>query len=296
MASFFGFARGQTKARTGSRQAPPGARGERDLPGARSARDLNALVSSEVIPRMVAFAQPPLPAPDIAARNPFISDADIDALVPLALSVEADALIARIEALLARGVPVEALLVDLLAPVARRLGSYWDDDRCDFVEVTMGVWRLQEVVHELAARVAADRPASSSARRVLIAAMPGDQHGFGAVLIAQLFEGRGWLTDRLGEASAADLRHCLAGDWYDLVALTVSSDSHKGPLPGLIHALRSVSKNPRLKIMVGGPAFAGDPDQAAEVGADGTAGDARAAVELAAALVAAADAAADLRD
>ena len=61
-------------------------------------------------------------------------------------------------------------MVDLLAPAARLLGEYWEDDRCDFVDVTMGLWRLQEVVHEIAARAPADRAAGG--RRALARCSP----------------------------------------------------------------------------------------------------------------------------
>ena len=38
-----------------------------------------------------------------------------------------------------RGVSVEALYVHLLAPAARHLGELWEDDRCHFADVTVGM-------------------------------------------------------------------------------------------------------------------------------------------------------------
>ena len=48
-----------------------------------------------------------------------------------------------------RGASVETLYLDLLAPTARHLGDLWDADVCDFTEVTVGLGRLQQVLHEL---------------------------------------------------------------------------------------------------------------------------------------------------
>ena len=133
-----------------------------------------------------------------------ITSAEVADLVPLALQVEADELLAHVDRILRRGVPVTTLLVDLLAPAARLLGEYWEEDRCDFVDVTMGLWRLQEVVHEVAAPARMARRGNRG-RRALFASMPGDQHSFGAVVIDEVFSREGWMTDRLSDGVTADL-------------------------------------------------------------------------------------------
>ena len=244
-------------------------------------RSLSALIEREIIPRlMVAHA-----ADDAAAAGCRIDAADVEALAPLSLEVEADALLAHVDAILARGVAVDTVMVDLLAPTARLLGEYWEDDRCDFVDVTMGLWRLQEVVHEIAARAPAERLLAAGGHRALFASMPGDQHNFGTVVIDELFRRNGWVTDRLSEVETSDLLRRVGGDWFDLVGLTVSCDCHTATLPSVIRALRNVSRNPRVCVMVGGRIFSADPDLAARVGADGTARDARLALVVAADLI-----------
>jgi methanogenic corrinoid protein MtbC1 len=250
------------------------------------AQSLSALIESEIIPRLVVAhasdQSDPLPTSfgDIA-----IEAIDIDELVLLSLQVEADALIGHVEAILARGVPVDAVLVDLLAPAARVLGEYWDDDRCDFVQVTMALWRLQEVIHELAARVPADRIVTGGGHSALFASMPGDQHSFGTVVIEELFRREGWVTDRMSDAETPDLLRRVADGWFDMIGLTVSCDCHIGTLGSTIVALRNVSRNPRVCVMVGGRIFSADPVLAEQVGADGTARDAKLALKLAESLV-----------
>lgn len=73
--------------------------------------------------------------------------------------------------------------------------------------------------------------------------------------------------------------------WYDLVGLTISCDCHIAPLASTIAAMRNVSRNPRLCVMVGGRVLGLDPDLARRAGADGTARDARLALDVAADLV-----------
>ena len=248
-------------------------------------QSLSTLIESEIIPRLMVAHATVAPATMATARDQVIDDSEIDAFTPLVMHVEADAVLAHIETILARGISVDTVMVDLLAPTARRLGELWEDDRCDFVDVTMGLWRLQEVVHEIAGHFPADRVQAAGGHRALFASMPGDQHNFGTVVIDELFRRDGWLTDRISEAEAADLVKRVADEWFDLVGLTISCDCHIASAPSIIVALRNVSRNPRVCIMVGGRVFSANPELAAQVGADGTARDAKVALEVAVELV-----------
>ena len=248
------------------------------------ARSLSTLIEHEIIPRLVlahaADGPPSLAAPEV--RNDITPD-DVDALAPLTLQVEADALLAHVETILARGVSVDTLMVDLLAPTARRLGEYWDSDQCDFIDVTMGLWRLQEVIHEIAYREPTEKPVEG--RHALFASMPGDEHSFGAIVIDEVFRLDGWATDRLSNVETPILLKRVADEWFDLIGLTISCDCHIATLTSMIAALRTVSRNGRVCVMVGGRIFIANPDLAMQVGADGTARDAKLALSVAEGLV-----------
>jgi len=254
-----------------------------DAAGVADGHSLSNLVEREIIPRLVA-SYPVTGKLTAAGDSGEITAEEVDAFAPLSLQVEADSLLDYVEAILRRGVGIDTLLVDLLAPAARRLGEYWEDDRCDFVDVTMGLWRLQEIVHELGARLPVERQAGPG-RKALFASMPGDQHSFGTVVVEELFCREGWLTDRMAEASTPDLLERVAGEWFDLIGLTISCDYHIAPLPSVIAALRNVSRNPHLCVMVGGRIFVDDPALATRIGADGTAADAKMAVSMALELI-----------
>ena len=210
---------------------------------------------------------------------------DADGYVKLALSDEPQALLTNLDAMIARGVSVESILVDVLAPTARRLGELWEDDACDFVDVTMGLWRLQEVVRELSSRAPALRAAVFGASTALFAPMPGDQHNFGTVIVEDVFRRDGWATDLLLSCDRAELLEAIASQPYDLLGLTVSADADIGNLPSLLRAIRAVSRNPTLCVMLGGRVAVEDPELAIHVGADCSAADAQQALEVVSLLV-----------
>ncbi|MCK7474807.1 MAG: hypothetical protein MZV49_17440 [Rhodopseudomonas palustris] len=70
----------------------------------------------------------------------------------LALGTEDHALAAFAAGLRAQGASEDAILLQLLAPAARRLGSMWEADTIDFASVTIGVSRLQRLLHHFAAQ------------------------------------------------------------------------------------------------------------------------------------------------
>jgi methanogenic corrinoid protein MtbC1 len=249
------------------------------------ARSLSALIEGEIIPRLMAVHAAEGRGSRPHGETEVVDVADVELLAPLVLQVDTDVVLAHIEGILDRGISAETVMVDLLAPTARLLGEFWEEDRCDFVDVTMALWRLQEVVHQIASRTAPDSAATAGRYRALFAPMPGDQHSFGTVVIDEVFRRAGWLTDRIGGDDSADLLGSVAGHWFDLIGLTITRDSHIGELTSMIGALRNVSPNPRVCVMVGGRIFSENPGLAVTVGADGTAPDAKVALEIAGKLV-----------
>jgi methanogenic corrinoid protein MtbC1 len=210
----------------------------------------------------------------------------IDRFAAATLTEEAGPLMAQVEALIEGGVDVETIYIDLLAPAARQLGHWWDQDACDFVDVTMGLWRLQEIVHALSALVPGVAILAGAERRALFSPAPGEQHGLGALIVEEFFRRSGWQTWSAPSLDEAELVALAAGRSFDLIGLTVSVGRHVAPLARTITAVRRASRNPQVVIMVGGRVFSEQPELAAEIGADGTAADGQAAVQVAERLIA----------
>ena len=237
---------------------------------------LSLVIDEIVLPRLIDAHREATPDETVV---------DVDQLAQLALHRDAAALFERVDVLLERGFAIDAILVDVLAPVARRLGKMWEDDDCDFVDVTLALWRLQEVVRDLSARTVPLR--TETEYTALFVPFPGEQHSLGTVMVEDVFRRNGWDTTLLLDAERAEIIDAVARRSYDLVGLTVSCDDHRGSIAALVSALRAVSRNPRLCIMLGGRVPAAEPDLITKVGADCTAPDAQQAVAVAARLVAA---------
>lgn len=241
---------------------------------------IGSLIEGEIIPRLLmahgSEAKSPAKRPT-AEIDPF----DASRFVAMPLHTEAAELLEVVQTYLDKGVGVEAIYVDLLAPAARKLGELWEADECDFVDVTMGLWRLQEVMREVASQSPGAMGAMAGARSILLSAMPGDQHSFGPVMLEDVFARAGWSSEVLVEPSRGDLLRRVAEKPVDVAALTITRDCPSAAIAQIINAVRSVAANPNMQIMIGGRVVNENTDLVQEVGADGTALDAREAVKVA---------------
>ena len=251
-------------------------------PGELSPFALARIVEGEIIPRLLmAHRAPAQGDARIEPQGEVITALQAERFAGASLHNEAYALLVEVDLLLARGISIETVFLDLLAPAAHQLGVWWEQDVCDFVDVTMGLWRLQEIVHELAARAPGAAERRGGERRALFAPLPGEQHGFGSLMVEEFFRRAGWTTASEISPTEDDLVGLVRKGWFELVGLTVSCEDHISRLPNIIGALRRASRNPRIGVMVGGRVFAEHPELAERCGADATAVDARRAVLVA---------------
>ncbi len=175
----------------------------------------------------------------------------------------------------------DALLNELLTPAARLLGRMWEEDACDFMTVTLGVHRLNQIMKETEAAAAEPAFSRSFDHHILLLPAPGEQHSFGLTMVADSFRAAGWCVRSAPAASRGQLLRLVKDEWFDVVGLSVATERSLKGLPACIRALRAASRNPRRFVMLGGNAINCHPERARFLGADGAAEDAGAAVQLA---------------
>lgn len=249
-------------------------------------RALDARVEAEVVPRlMLAHRAGPLPPSLVAAAGRELTAADVETFVALVLRGEDDDVAGHVHAMVAGGIAVETVYLDLLAPTARVLGELWSEDRCDFMEVTLGLGRLQRALRELGAAHARPAVESEGAGHILLACVPGEQHTLGMFMVAEFFLGDGWSVSAGPPLTDNDLLHTVHDAWYDVIGFSTGSTERLGALRNQIARVRRASRNTHLVVLVGGSAFADDPALVGRVGADGWAADARQAPAVARAML-----------
>lgn len=233
---------------------------------------LSRTIESEIIPRLM-LAHLADAADQREATVTRVTSADVRDLARLVLVQGGEAVISYVAGVRARGHDLETVFLDLFAPTARFLGDLWKDDLCNFADVTIGMSRLQAALRELSREFEASAAADLHGR-ILLAAVPGEQHRFGVSMLETFFRRAGWEVCGGDARSRADLIELAREDWLDAIGISLSSDVLYPLMRPLIVALRKASRNPSLLVMVGGRYFMEHPDQAGDVGADAAASDA----------------------
>ncbi len=245
---------------------------------------LRRTVQDEVIPRLLMARRPA--AMPVVTEAPGRPGAEaVERLVTMVLNDGPAEAHVYVEAMHVGGTPIESLFLDLLSPTARRLGEMWEDDICNFTDVTMGLQRLGNVLRLLGRAFTGDYDASRSGPSALLVQMPGEQHGFGLAMVVQFFRHAGWNVRQEPVLTSADLIGIVQRDWFGIVGISVACSDRTEALANDIRAIRRHSRNRSVGIMVGGPPFMAHPQLAALVGADATATDGRQAVHQARSLI-----------
>ncbi|MDR7040521.1 methanogenic corrinoid protein MtbC1 [Methylobacterium sp. BE186] len=237
---------------------------------------LGQVIQAEIIPRLMLLRG----TVSTETRPTFKPNVEqVAAFTDLALAHDEAPMVEAFSALVAEGYLVDRLFLDLLAPSAALLGRLWDEDLCDFIEVTTGVARLQLLVSRF--RVGGDAVVLDRKRRLLLMGVPGEQHTFGVRIVEQFLHRAGWVVSSRLSSSPEEIAALVASEWFGVVGLTLSCETRLNQLAMAIRSVREASRNRSIGVMVGGPVFLEHPEFVERVGADASAVDAATAVLLA---------------
>src|SRR3954447_22041949 len=198
---------------------------------------LTQVVEAEILPRLAMIrgtsADPIVNAAGIAA-----TEDDTSQFVRLLLAAGNDKTDPFIAQLQSRGATALSLYLGLVTQAARVLGTLWDEDRCDFTQVTIALGRLQQIVRGLSPQFQASAISHAQPPHILLVPAPGEQHTFGLLIVAEFFQRDGW-TVAGGPATAPEEAFVIARDtWIDVVGFSVASPPRVEGLATCIRTLR----------------------------------------------------------
>ncbi len=233
---------------------------------------LSSVLTGEVIPRVYRANL----AKDAGKAR--VDQNTVNAFTKVVLRGSFDDCMDFVNLSLEHGISIRDMCRGLFPSTARHLGELWDDDRLSFAEVTIGLGRLHNAVHEVSTTDTS--LATPGARHnIIFASALGDQHAFGVLLVSKVFEMEGWLVAGGPDLHTGDeLAALVCESWFDIVGLSASSEDLALSLRPEIKRLHVASLNPDVFIMVGGAGFSGDAHIAEKIGADVYAADADEAI------------------
>jgi len=255
----------------------PGSGAAQPESGGAADGSLARTIEHELVPRLLlAHRAGPLSpsarvalAERLAVDGAIVRSDDLDAFLASVLGADEDAASGLVRDLIERGVRVESVYLDLLAPTAVQLGGMWETDECDFLEVTIALGRLQRVLRELSGRFVATGSPEAVAGTALLSSIPGEQHTLGLFMVAEFLLRDGWGVQVGTPATTDELLALVRDEWFDVVGFSAACDTRLLKLRHDIASVRRQARNPRIVVLVGGRIFVDNPELVARVGADG---------------------------
>ena len=190
---------------------------------------------------------------------------------------------------LERGYPVLEVIENGFARGIREVGRLWEEGELFLPELVVGAEAMKKALEVLGP--ALESSAGGGGRRgrggrsgrggsVVIGTIEGDIHDIGKTLVATMLSANGFEVTDLGAdvpvKRFVEEAERSGADWIAVSALLTTT------MPGqkrVIDELRARSLDGKIRVMIGGAPCSAE--WAAEIGADGYAGDAVAAVALA---------------
>lgn len=229
-------------------------------------------VQEEIVPRLLALTGAK------SARRVPVPPELVSAVADAAVNAESGVVESHILSHVANGATIADALLDIVGPAARHLGTSWEMDERDFMEVTIGLGTL----HQVLASLSDERmhPALPH-RRILLGPTPGESHTLGLAIIDHLFRAARWDVSFDPYADRRALVDTVHAEWFAVAGLTLSADAFIKEATETVAALREASMNPRLRILMGGPAFERWDGLGKRIGVDAVASDGRTAIGIA---------------
>ncbi|MEM9550297.1 MAG: hypothetical protein AAGA05_03925 [Pseudomonadota bacterium] len=169
---------------------------------------------------------------------------------------------------LALGAEVERVYLEDMVGAVNQIGAAWERGDLSATNMTQCANRMVTLMHALSAR--ADMRSPRLDLRAVLAPVPGEPHNLGVQMAADLMQRDGWqielMLDRSQDQLLSDLSRCDSG----LLGLSVTCDAGLGALAPLLTEIRV--RRPDLRVLVAGQMMS-DPEIAATISADATAGD-----------------------
>lgn len=136
---------------------------------------------------------------------------------------------------------------------AKVIGELWLKDELDFVNITIALSHLHQIMEELSPEFLAEGHPGSKELSLLLMAEPGSQHGLGLFMLSEFFRQAGWRVTLAMPQDMAEFKRIFLSDWFDAAVLSLPTDRHIDSVAKAVAELRKATTNPHLKLYVGGP-------------------------------------------
>ena len=138
-----------------------------------------------------------------------ISAADLKAFCAALTEPSSESAMSFIAERRKKGLTRHDVYLGYITNAARWLGEQWDEDRLSSFEVAQATGHLYALLRSIRVGSPPVRPGGGAQRTALFATVPGEDHGLGITMAADLFREAGWEIDLEVGLDHAQLTACI---------------------------------------------------------------------------------------
>lgn len=173
-----------------------------------------------------------------------------------------------------------AALADVYIPLAaRRMGEAWHDDQMSWMDVSIGVGRLQSLLREIGTAWVADQAGDTGHGTVMFIVPDREQHTLGPMVATGQLRRFGVSVCLRIAPTVNELRSLMAARRFDGVMISVSTRDKLDTVAKTVQILRTMVAQP-VPIIVGGAVMTSVEDIISMTGADFCSNEIGAALEV----------------
>lgn len=173
-----------------------------------------------------------------------------------------------------------AALADIYIPLAaRRMGEAWHEDEMSWLDVSIGVGRLQSLLREIGTAWAADQAGDAGHGTILMIIPDREQHTLGPMVAMGQMRRYGVSVCLRIAPSAEELRGLITSRAFDGVMISVATIDKLEAVRKTVKFLKTLTVKP-IPVVVGGAVMFKIDDAATCTGADFSSNDIGAALEV----------------
>lgn len=181
------------------------------------------------------------------------------------------------------GVPVKTIYLDVFQVAQREVGRLWQTNQISVAQEHYCTAATQLIMSQLYPYIFGS---TRKGRRFVGTCVGGELHEMGVRMVADFFEMDGWDTYYLGANTPTEsIIKTLDEQEADILGVSATMTFHVRQVAELIEAVHRAGVGGETKILVGGYPFNIAPNLWRDIGADGFASNAEAAIQQANALV-----------
>ena len=182
------------------------------------------------------LARTTLRQPNLEAHD--ISNESLDAFCEVLIKPDPTAALEFIGNRRAEGLTRQGVYLGYIAAAARRLGEGWDEDRLSFLDVTYGTGHLYALMRALREERRSPSVPMDVRKHALFATVPGEDHGIGVTIAADLFRQEGWEIDLKTDTDHEALLEHVEATRPQIIGLSLSTHRRLDALVRLVVAVR----------------------------------------------------------